>query len=236
VTTPPVAAVVLDIEGTTGSISYVHDVLFPYARRRMAGWVSTHRHTPQWTGLLGDVRAHVGDPDLDEQGALAALAAWSDEDVKAPPLKRLQSYVWAAGFAAGDLTGHVYDDVPPTLAEWHARGIRQYIYSSGAARAQRDWFAHTAHGDLTGLLDGHFDLDTAGGKKDPASYRAISAAVGVPAAATLFFSDVAEELDAARAAGWRTVGVRRPGDVRGPAVAGHHTVARLDPGLIATPG
>ncbi|HEY6327973.1 MAG TPA: hypothetical protein VI756_01460, partial [Blastocatellia bacterium] len=32
----PIKAVLLDIEGTTTSISFVYDTLFPYARRNMA--------------------------------------------------------------------------------------------------------------------------------------------------------------------------------------------------------
>ncbi|WOI63751.1 acireductone synthase [Streptomyces fradiae] len=224
----PVRAVVLDIEGTTGSSSHVRDVLFPYARKRFAGWFATHRGEPSWTELMEEMRTYTGDPRLDESGAVAALTAWSDQDVKAPPLKRIQGRIWAEGYARSTLTGHVYDDVPAALSRWRQAGVDRYVYSSGSAAAQRDWFAHSGHGDLSGLLDGYFDLSGAGGKKDPQSYRAISRAIGVPAPETVFFSDVGEELDAATAAGWRAVAVRRPGDPRGPRVAGHPTVSALD--------
>lgn len=223
-----VRAVVLDIEGTTGSASHVHDVLFPYARERFAGWFAAHRTEPAWTELMEELRIQTGDPQLDEGGAVAALTVWSDQDVKAPPLKGMQGLIWAEGYARATLTGHVYDDVPAALARWRQSGIARYIYSSGSAAAQHDWFAHSNHGDLSALLNGYFDLSSAGGKRDPESYRAITRAIGVPAHETVFFSDVVEELDAATAAGWRAVAVRRPGDPRGPEVAGHPTVPALD--------
>ncbi|MDO0939111.1 acireductone synthase [Streptomyces sp. DG2A-72] len=223
-----VRAVVLDIEGTTGSASHVHDVLFPYARERFASWFAAHRGEPAWAELMEELRIHTGDPQLDEGGAVEALTSWSDQDVKAPPLKRIQGLIWAEGYARATLTGHVYDDVPAALARWRQSGIARHIYSSGSEAAQRDWFAHSNHGDLSVLLNGYFDLSSAGGKRDPESYRAITRAIGVPAHETVFFSDVGEELDAATAVGWRAVAVRRPGDPRGPEVAGHPTVPALD--------
>ncbi len=223
-----VRAVVLDIEGTTGSASHVRDVLFPYARERFADWLAAHRGEAPWTELMEEIRTCAGDPRLDEEGAVAALTGWSDQDVKVPPLKRIQGLVWAEGYACSTLTGHVYDDVPGALARWRQAGIERYVYSSGSVTAQRDWFAHSGHGDLSGLLDGYFDLAGAGGKREPESYRAITRALGVPAHETVFFSDVGEELDAATAAGWRAVAVRRPGDPRGREVPGHPTVPALD--------
>ncbi|MFF4284842.1 acireductone synthase [Streptomyces sp. NPDC001739] len=217
----PVSAVVLDIEGTTGSADHVHTVLFPYARKRIAGWLTAHRGEPRWTEILDGVRTETGTPDLDEAGAVEALHAWADADVKAAPLKALQGEIWAAGYADGSLHGHVYDDVPEALTRWRAAGIARHIYSSGSVAAQRDWFAHSNHGDLTGLIDGYFDLTTAGPKRAPDSYRAISRTLAVPPGRTLFLSDVRDELDAAAAAGWQTAAVRRPDDPRGRSVAGH---------------
>ncbi|MFF5455163.1 acireductone synthase [Streptomyces sp. NPDC012950] len=225
---PTVRAVVLDIEGTTGSASHVHDVLFPYARERFADWLAAHRGEPAWTELMEEIRTRTGDPSLDEGGAVTALTAWSDQDVKVPPLKRIQGLIWAEGYVGSTLTGHVYDDVPDALTRWRQAEIDRYVYSSGSATAQRDWFAHSDHGDLSALLDGYFDLSSAGRKRDPDSYRTITRAIGVPANETVFFSDVKEELDAAVVAGWRAVAVRRPGDPRGPEVAGHPTVPALD--------
>ncbi|MFE0458286.1 acireductone synthase [Kitasatospora sp. NPDC058965] len=223
-----VQAVVLDIEGTTGSLSHVHDVLFPYARTRLAAWLTEHQHTVAGGELLAAVRDHAADRELSLEAATELLAGWSDRDVKAAPLKTLQALIWAEGYRTGELAGHVYPDVPVALAHWKAAGIARHIYSSGAVAAQRDWFGHTAFGDLTPLLSGYFDLTTAGGKRDAASYASIAAAIGSDPAGILFASDVTEELDAAAQAGWQTVTVRRADDPRGCAVTGHACITSLD--------
>lgn len=231
-----VAAVVLDIEGTVGSLSHVHDVLLPYARERIVPWMSDHRDDPRHAELLREVRAVADDPSLDEQGAAAQLLAWSDADAKVPPLKALRAWIWAAGYTEGTLKGHVYDDVPGALTRWRKAGIARCIYSSGTVAAQVDWFAHSDHGDLTGLLDGYFDLATAGGKRAPRSYRIITGTIGVPPEQTLFLSDVPEELDAAESAGWRVIAVRREADPRGTAVPGRLTIAQLGELSLFRPG
>ncbi|MBT2399806.1 acireductone synthase [Streptomyces sp. ISL-100] len=224
----PVEAVVLDIEGTTGSLSHVRDVLFPYARERLDSWAVAHRGSLPWQRVLDAVRAHIGAGEVTERDVLALLHQWADADAKAPPLKTVQGLIWAEGYASGELHGHVYAEVPRALEGWKARGMARYIYSSGSEAAQRDWFGHTAYGDLRDLLDGYFDLTSAGPKTSADSYRAISGAVRLPASRLLFVSDVGEELDAAAEAGWRTAAVRRPGDERGP-VPGHEVIASLDP-------
>ncbi|MFB7945925.1 acireductone synthase [Kitasatospora phosalacinea] len=206
-----VDAVVVDIEGTVGSASHVQQVLFPYARARYASWFAARRGRARTAELLDLVRAAAADPALAEAGAVAALTAWTDADVKSPALKAVQAAIWADGYADGTLTGHVYEDVPGALEGWAAAGIARYVYSSGARPAQRDWFRHSGRGDLTPLLDGYFDLDSAGGKHDPDSYRAIGRAIGVPPGRTLFLSDLPGELAAATAAGWHAVGVARDG-------------------------
>ncbi|MEV4947723.1 acireductone synthase [Streptomyces sp. NPDC053755] len=230
---PGIRAVVLDIEGTTGSLSHVRDVLFPYARARLASWVTAHRGTAEWRRVLGAVTAHAGTA-VDEADALALLEQWADADAKAAPLKTLQGLIWARGYEAGELHGHVYPDVPPALERWKAWGVGRFVYSSGSVAAQRDWFGHTALGDLRPLLDGYFDLTTAGPKASVASYDAIAKELGHAPYDLLFVSDVGAELDAAAEAGWRTVAVRRPGDER-PAVRGHETVTSLAP-LVSGPG
>ncbi|MHA6758504.1 acireductone synthase [Streptacidiphilus sp. PAMC 29251] len=229
----PVHAVVLDIEGTTGSVSHVQEVLFPHARARIARWLTKHQHTPKGRDLLAAVRDRTDSAELSCAQAVGVLEDWSDQDVKAAPLKSLQALIWAEGYRAGELSGHVYPEVPAALARWRVAGVSRYIYSSGAVPAQRDWFAHTAFGDLTPLLDGYFDLTTAGGKREPGSYRSIATTIGTPAAHILFASDVAEELDAAAEAGWQTLGVRRADDPRGPDLPGHPCVASFSASALA---
>lgn len=228
----PVRAVVLDIEGTVGSLTHVRDVLFPYARERLARRVARERGTAEYAALLRDVRRFADAPGLDEAGAVSALLGWSDGDIKAPPLKALQARIWAEGYTDGTLAGHVFPDVPGVLERWRGMGVACHIYSSGARAAQYDWFAHSGRGDLTGLLDSYFDLVNAGDKQQPQSYRGIAEALGVPGEEIVFLSDVGAELDAAVVAGWHGIGVRRPGDRRGGAIEGHPTVKSLDEVLL----
>jgi enolase-phosphatase E1 len=198
--------VVLDIEGTVSPLSAVHDVLFPYARERIESWIRGDR--PGTPDIVAEVRTMLGGrADLDE--VVRVLIGWHDDNLKHSPLKTLHGLIWERGFLAGELSGEVYPDVPPMLAEWRRQGTRCWIYSSGSVLAQRLWFSRTDHGNLLGHLTGHFDTVTGGPKQESASYRRIAGAIG--ANDILFLSDSSAELDAARTAGWRAVGVRRPG-------------------------
>ncbi|MFM7377604.1 MAG: acireductone synthase [Erythrobacter sp.] len=203
------AAILTDIEGTTSSIAFVHDVLFPYSRARLAGYVAQHGAEPGVAAILDAVRAEAGAP-LDLAGCTALLAQWHDADRKIAPLKSLQGLIWAEGYAAGTLQGHVYADAVAGLQRWHARGIALQVYSSGSVAAQKLIFGHTAYGDLTPLFSGYFDT-AVGGKKEAASYAAIARAIGVAAGEILFLSDVEAELDAAAAAGLAVTLLARDG-------------------------
>jgi enolase-phosphatase E1 len=203
---------VLDIEGTTSSTAFVYDTLYPYSRTRLAGWVAAHPDD-EWVRVAGE--AGGGD-------AVAALTRWMDADEKVTALKAIQGRIWDEGFAAGELVSHFYPDAVPALRRWHGEGRALYVFSSGSVTAQQAWFGHSPDGDLRDLVDGWFDTETAGPKKEPESYRRIAAVVG---AMPVFLSDVTAELDAARAAGWATIGVRRPGDRwYGAGVGGHPEV------------
>lgn len=225
-------AVVLDIEGTVGSTSFVVDTLYPYSRARFADWIDGHPGDPATARAVGQIRELTGKPDAGTAEIVATLNAWLDADQKITPLKTLQGRIWERGFASGDLVSHFYDDVIPALRTWHAAKLRLYVFSSGSVSAQRGWFGHTPAGSLLELLSGHFDTENAGPKQQPGAYQAISAEIGVPPEKTVFLSDVAAELDAARAAGWRTVGVRRPGEPYYDAGVGDHpevaSFAQLD--------
>ncbi|MEU6084920.1 acireductone synthase [Streptomyces sp. NPDC047108] len=225
-------AVVLDIEGTTGSLTHVRDVLFPFARERLPAFFARNAGSPRLTEIVEAVRRVAARPGLDEAAVLDVLSAWADQDAKAAPLKTVQGWIWAEGYARGELHGHVYPDVPEALRRWRADGAQVFSYSSGSVSAQRDWYRHTAHGDLTPLFRQMFDLVSVGPKDCPASYRTLRTLLGRPSAPPVFLSDVAAELDAAATAGWSTVGVRRDGDPRGPEVPGHPTVPSLDRVLV----
>lgn len=220
-------AILTDIEGTTSSISFVRDVLFPYARRALPGFVREHGHEPQVRQWLDAVATEAG--GLCQDGMIVeTLQGWIDQDRKHTALKALQGLVWEAGYRNADFTAPIYPDAAQTLQRWHALGLPLYVYSSGSVPAQKLFFGHSDAGDLTGLFSGWFDTET-GGKREADSYARIAGAIGVKAHDILFLSDVVEELDAARAAGMQTVLVDRPEDYpqprAGDAAHGHTHVA-----------
>jgi enolase-phosphatase E1 len=215
-----IRAIVTDIEGTTSSISFVKEVLFPYARERMEDFVCNHLDDMAVRQALDDVDNAVGRL-LNVDEAIAQLIAWIDEDRKITPLKNLQGMIWEAGYREGDFHGHVYPDAVEGLRRWQAAGIDLYVYSSGSVQAQKLLFGHTEVGDLTPLFNGYFDTRI-GAKVQADSYRRIADQIGVPAAETLFLSDLVEELDAAAEAGMQTLRLVREGEPG----AGEHPVAR----------
>jgi enolase-phosphatase E1 len=200
-----IRALVVDIEGTTTSIAFVKDVLFPYARARLADFVRAHAGDPEVSVELERLRAETGEGT---EAALLTLLRYMDEDRKDPVLKDLQGRIWREGYRTGAFVGHVYPDVPPALRRWQRSGLRLYVFSSGSIEAQKLLFAHTEAGDLTALFSGFFDTNT-GKKTEPASFRAIAAAIDQPSGQIAFLSDVEAELDAAREAGFFTVWVDR---------------------------
>jgi enolase-phosphatase E1 len=215
--------ILLDIEGTTSNLAFVHEVLFPYARQRVAAYLTDHR---------GSAAVHVALEQLAHDAGTAEFAAWCphpaasaeavawvaahvhrlmDADAKQTGLKQLQGLIWEDGYRDGTLRAHVFPEVPACLRAWRAAGLALRIYSSGSVAAQKLFFAHTVAGDLTPLFAGYHDTKV-GGKREPASYRAIAAEAGLPPRDILFLSDVPEELDAAQAAGCAVALAERPGN------------------------
>jgi enolase-phosphatase E1 len=211
-------AILLDIEGTTTPIDFVFRTLFPYARLRLKQFLLNHGNEP---GIREDVdalhkqhRADAADqlnPPLWADGtpgveleSAAAYGMWLiDRDSKCSALKSLQGKIWQEGYRAGDLRGEVYPDVPLALARWSRQGKTISIFSSGSILAQKLLFGSTVDGDLTGFLGAYFDTTT-GPKNAPESYRQIAKALAIDPRSTLFISDIAKELDAARDAGMQT--------------------------------
>lgn len=202
------SALVLDIEGTTTPISFVQDVLFPYARTRLAEIVRKADGNVDVRTALEQLATSVGTTPLSQDDAIERLLALSDADVKHPALKTLQGIAWREGYADGSLVAPLYPDVAPALRAWRAQGHHLYIYSSGSVNAQRLLFGHTVDGDLRPLFTGWFDA-TIGAKTSPASFAAIATAIGRPPADLLFVSDHGGEVSAARQAGWRAVLIDR---------------------------
>ncbi|MDD5462442.1 MAG: acireductone synthase [Methylococcales bacterium] len=202
-----IKAIVTDIEGTTSSLSFVKEVLFPYARTNLADYIHRHAQEPQVKALLDEACQEAG-AKLDAEQLIAQFIQWIDEDKKVTPLKSLQGLIWEAGYQQGDFKGHVYSDAADKLKAWKAKGLDLYIYSSGSVHAQKLLFAHTEYGDLTPLFSGHFDTHI-GGKKEQESYFKIAEQLGFPAGQIVFLSDIKEELDAAKKAGFKTIWLTR---------------------------
>ena len=204
--------VVVDIEGTTSRSTYVYDVLFPYATGRFDPWLRAHAQEPDVREIVDQVRTEMGRPEASHAEVVAALTEWVAQDRKVTPLKTLQGLVWQEGFDSGDLMSDFYPDALVALRRWHEAGLRISVYSSGSVLAQRNWYAHSPEGDLTSWIDGYYDTANAGPKREEASYTTIAEAIKLPPSSLLFCSDVVAELDAARAAGWQIVRVRRDGE------------------------
>lgn len=206
-----IRAIVTDIEGTTTRISFVTDVLFPFARQHLAAFVRDHGTEPEVKAELDATRDLAERPGASDEEVIEILQDWIDEDRKATPLKTLQGLIWVQGYESGELLGHVYRDAVENLKRWHTAGRKLYVYSSGSVAAQKLLFSHSEAGDLTPLFSGYFDTKI-GMKREAASYRHIVEEIGLPADQILFLSDIALELVAARTAGMQTVGLLRDSD------------------------
>lgn len=218
-----IKAIVTDIEGTTSSISFVKEVLFPYAHKHMAEFVQEHQGDKTVSKQLDEVRRIVG-KSLSVDEVVAQLLRWIEEDKKITPLKTLQGMIWEAGYKDGAYKGHMYEDAVRNLRKWHEQGLKLYVFSSGSLHAQKLLFGHTEYGDLNSLFSGYFDTNI-GAKADPVAYETISATLHMPPGDIMFLSDVRAELDAARNAGMRTTWL-----VRGetPKSAEHKQVSDFD--------
>lgn len=204
--------ILLDVEGTTSSISFVYDVLFEFAKRHVGEYLVRHADDPLVRSLAAGIAAETAaDPKAGPERLALAAIDLMNRDVKSTPLKALQGLIWRGGFESGELVAHVFPDVPPALEQWAASGLDVRIYSSGSIEAQRLYFGHTTAGDLLPHLRGHYDTTT-GPKREPGSYAKITADMGIEPRQILFVSDVGAELDAARAAGMATALAVRPGN------------------------
>ena len=224
--------ILLDIEGTTSSVSFVYDVMFPFARRELESYLLANWHAPDLRAACHLIARDAGHASLDEwcgedpaeehrrqlirDESIRLMAG----DAKATGLKQLQGLIWRSGFESGELEAHVYDDVRPALEAWNGAGRHVRIYSSGSIGGQRLFFAHTVCGNMLDLLQGHYDTTT-GPKTQAASYVTIAGDFGLSPPDILFLSDVPAELDAARAAGLQTALCKRPGNADVSSDHGH---------------
>jgi enolase-phosphatase E1 len=200
--------ILTDIEGTTTDIAFVHQVLFPYSRRKIADFVTEHETVPEVAACLKSVREQIIQTENQAftslQSCIETLIYWIDSDKKEPALKQLQGLIWQNGYETGEFTGHVYADVPPQLAAWQAQNIGVGIYSSGSVAAQKLLFGYSDFGNLKPYFSHYFDTGV-GHKQQRTAYQNIVQTLQLPAAEILFISDIGAELDAAAEAGLQTI-------------------------------
>jgi len=206
--------ILTDIEGTTSSISFVKDVLFPYARRELPRFVRERGDEPEVRRWLDAVATEHGAICSDDV-IVETLQGWIDADRKHTALKALQGMLWQDGYRSADFTAHIYPDAAEVLRRWHAAGHALAVYSSGSVAAQKLFFGNSDAGDLLPLFSAFFDTEI-GGKREAASYARIAKALSRKPGDILFLSDVVAELDAARDAGMRTGLVDRREDYPEP--------------------
>lgn len=205
-----------DIEGTTTSLSFVQEVLFPYAARHLEAFVQEHGGEPQVQQALQEAARTLREEGLPCQNShevTQGLLRWIKEDRKHAALKKLQGMLWRKGYESGEYRSHIYPDVPPAFEAWRKRGLDIGIYSSGSVEAQQLLFRYSEAGDLTRYISHYFDT-AVGHKREAGSYRRIAGALQLAPASVLFLSDVEAELDAAAEAGMQAAQALREGVIK----------------------
>ena len=238
-------AILLDIEGTTSSIQFVYDVMFPFARRELARYLSEewdqdnllqacetlavdagHESFVKWQTELVSA-GQLPTAEAVQKAIVTHVEQLMDQDIKSTGLKSLQGLIWKSGFENGEMEAHVYADVPPALQQWKQAGLDLRIYSSGSIAAQKLFFGHSVAGNLLEWFSGHYDTTT-GPKQETESYLKIAHDFNLPANQILFLSDVVAELDAAFAAGFQTALCQRPGNPPVPDTGQHPQITAFD--------
>jgi enolase-phosphatase E1 len=202
-----------DIEGTTTDINFVHKVLFPYSREHLTQFILQHYQENSIAKAVNEVKETVLKEEgkvINIEGVIETLHRWIKEDRKHGALKEIQGHIWDVGYSRNDFKGHVYPDVKPCFYKILETGSKIGIYSSGSVHAQKLIFGFSTEGDLTPFISYYFDTSV-GGKRDSSSYKKISEMVSLSPSEIHFFSDIPEELAAAKNAGFDVTHVLRPG-------------------------
>jgi len=208
-----IKAILTDIEGTITRISFVKDVLFPYAAKQLATFLRLNAKKAHVAEQIAAVKTIIDEPNADLERVISVLLTWIKEDKKITPLKQLQGLIWQTGYEHGDFKGHLYPDAFDFLQAQHAQNIALYVYSSGSVRAQQLLFKYSDYGDIRALFNDFFDTKV-GAKQEQAAYNTIIEQLPFDASEVLFLSDVAAELDAAKAAGLKTLHLIRDGQAQ----------------------
>lgn len=197
--------ILMDVEGTTTSIDFVHEVLFPYARAKLQSFINNFEE------LCFEELAEISleaNQKLTNTQAAKILETYIDQDIKHTALKSLQGKIWKIGYESGEIKGHIYPDVQKAFKAWTDQGLTLGIYSSGSVLAQKLIFGYSTDGDLTQYLSNHFDTHI-GHKREIQSYKNIARELNLEPCEILFLSDIAQELEAASAAGFEVAQLLR---------------------------
>ena len=216
--------ILTDVEGTTTSISFVHEVLFPFSKARLTTFVKTHENRPDVRAILDATKKTAleeNEKTINDEEACEMLLHWIQTDRKHPALKDLQGLIWEEGYLSGEIKGHVYKDVPGALKAWKDKGLTLGVYSSGSVKAQHSIFQYSTEGNLKPYFSNHFDT-AVGHKREKDSYVKIAQELKLAPSDILFLSDIKEELDAAYDAGMKTIQLVRQDDV----IVGDHLIAK----------
>lgn len=203
--------ILMDVEGTTTSVAFVFETLFPYARKNLESFIKKNRSKESIEIIMGKVRQTIRAESKREgtdSECIKELLKWISDDRKHPALKELQGHIWEHGYQSGEIKGHIYPDAHQNMMKWYEQGHRLGIYSSGSVKAQRLLFTHTEQGDLSRIFNHHFDTSV-GQKRETDSYAKILAELELPADQVLFLSDIDQELDAAKEVGLQTTHLAR---------------------------
>ncbi len=215
-----IKAILLDIEGTTTPIDFVHKTLFPFAKAKIGEFVGQNFDEIQSeiaqlkTEYKKDFAEQIYGRDFrtDSPESVANYLKFLIEvDRKSTPLKFLQGKIWQKGYETGELESIVFEDVPNAFERWKSEGKTIAIYSSGSILAQKLIFKYSNFGDLSSFISNYFDTNT-GHKREAESYVKIAHALNHPPKRIAFFSDIPAELDAARHAGMQTRLIIRKGN------------------------
>ena len=199
-----IQAILTDIEGTTSSIDFVHQVLFPYSTKALPEYIQNHHQESEIASIIAEVRQEIEQPNASLEQVIETLLTWIREDKKITPLKTIQGFIWEYGFKNHEFQGHLYEDAHHNLQQWFKQGIKLYVFSSGSVKAQKLLFGYSKYGDLTNLFQGYFDTKV-GNKKQSDAYQKIAHNINLKPQNILFLSDVVTELDAAKAVGYNTI-------------------------------
>ena len=217
----------LDIEGTTCPVSFVSDVLFPFAKQELSEYIKQHRNTSPHNKLIQAAKKEWLDDQSPESiqikqqvmkgeteeidGLIQYLKHLIAIDKKSTALKDLQGKIWENGYNNGELKSQLFPETAECLREWREQGLTLSVYSSGSIQAQKLLYRHSPAGDLEKLFSHWFDTHT-GPKKSTESYIRIAEQLHSSPNKIWFVSDNGAECDSARLAGMHTLFSLRDGN------------------------